>query len=79
MAVTVQIVLQKRRVATTVKENHLHISRNFSPNQIQTHPNLNQKRQKLFQVWYNRVDTPLVDTVNQNFIYTLVLYTFSLH
>ena len=49
-----------------------------SASQIQAHPNLNQKRQKLFHLWYNRVDTPLVDTVNQNFIYILILYTFSL-
>ena len=26
-----------------------------------------------------RVDTPLVNTVNQNFIYILILYTFSVH
>ena len=36
-------------------------------------------RQKFFHLWHNCVDTPLVDTVNQNFIYILILYTFSLH
>ena len=61
------------------EKNHLHIWRNFSANHIQAHPNLNQKRRKLFHLWYNRVDNPLVDTVNQNFIYILILYTFSLH
>ena len=38
-----------------------------------------QKTQNLFHVWYNRVDTTLVDTVNQNFTYILILYLFSLH
>ena len=79
LAMTVHIDLQRRRVATTKKKNHLYIWRNFSANQIQAYPNLNQKRQKFFHLWYNRVDTPLVDAVNQNFIYTLILYTFSLH
>ena len=37
------------------------------------------KKQKFFHLWYNRVDTPLVNTVNQNFIYILISYTFSLH
>ena len=37
------------------------------------------KRQKLFHLRHNRVETPLVDTVNQNLIYLLILYTFSLH
>ena len=51
------------------------LKKNFS----QAHPNLNQKRQKFFQLRGNRVDTPLVDTVNQNFIYSLIIYTFSLY
>ena len=33
---------------------------------------------KLFLLWHNRVDTPLVNTVNQKFIYIIILYTFSL-
>ena len=37
------------------------------------------KKVELFHLWYNRVDTPLVDTVNQNFIYIVILYTFSQH
>ena len=64
----IHIVLQERRVATMKKKIHLVFWRNFSANQIQAHPNLNQKRQKLFHLWLDRVDTPLVDTVNQNFI-----------
>ena len=43
LAVTVHIVLQERRVATAKKKNHLHIWRIFSANQIEAHPNLNQK------------------------------------
>ena len=30
-------------------------------------------------LWQNYVDTPLVDTVIQNFIYIIILHTFSLH
>ena len=44
LAVTVHIVFQKRRIATTKKKNHLHLRRNFSTNHNQAHPNLNQKR-----------------------------------
>ena len=40
---------------------------------------MNRKRQKSFQLWHKRVDTPLFDTVKHNFIYILVFYTFSLH
>ena len=36
------------------------------------------KKQKLLHLWHNRVDTPLVDTVNQNFIYILI-YTLSVY
>ena len=45
----------------------------------QAHPNLNQKRQNLSNLRHLRIDTPLVDTVNQNFIYFLFIHTFSLH
>ena len=38
-----------------------------------------RKRKKVFHLWHNGVDKPLVDTVNQNFIYILILCTFSLH
>ena len=51
----------------------------FLANQIQAHPNKNQKRQKFFRLPYNCVDTPMVDTVNQTFIHILILFTFSLH
>ena len=55
------------------------IWRNFSANHNQAHPNLNEKRQKLFYFWHNRDYIPLVDTVSQNFIHILILYNFSLH
>ena len=42
LAVTVHIVLQERRVATTKKENHLHFWRNFSTNHNQANPNPHQ-------------------------------------
>ena len=40
------IVLQKGVVATTKKENHLLLWRNFSANHNQAHPNVNQKKDK---------------------------------
>ena len=74
LAVTVHIVLQERRVATTKKINHLHFWRNFSANQIQERPNLNQKKQKFFQLWLNRVDTPLVVQLTKT-SFTFPFYT----
>ena len=70
--------LQQRRVVTT-KKSHLNFWRNFSANQNQANPNLNQKKQKAFLLSHNRVDTPSVAKVNQNFIYILNIYAFSLH
>ena len=78
LAVTIHNILQAQRVATLKKKIYLHDWRKFSANQIHAQPNLNQKRQEIFPLWYYRVDTPLVDTVNQNFNYILILYTFSL-
>ena len=75
----VHMVFKEKRVATTKKESHLHFGGNSSANHNQAHPNLNQKRQKLFQLWHTRVDTPLVDTVNENFMDSLILYTFCLY
>ena len=75
----VHFVLQERWVATTKKKIHLDFWRNISANHNQEHPNLNEKRQKLFHLQHNRVDAPLVDTVNQNFIYSFIFYIFSLH
>ena len=79
LAVMVHILLQGRRIATTRKKYQLHFCRNFAANHNQAYPNLNQQRQKVFHFWHNCVENPMVDTVNQNFIYILVLYTFSLH
>ena len=79
LAVVLHNVLLERRVATTKKKNHLQFWWNFSANHNQAHPNLNQKRLKLFHLWQNLVDNPLVETVIQNLIHILILYTFSLH
>ena len=56
------------------KEKQSSSLKKISANQNQAQPNLNQKRQKSFDLWHNGVDTPLADTVNQKFIF----YTFSL-
>ena len=61
------------------KKNHLHFWEKLFANRIQAHPNLSQKKWKeTFHLWHNRVDSTLVDTVNQKFIYIVILYTFSL-
>ena len=79
LAGMVHIVLQEKRVATTKSNCHLHFWRNFSANQIQAHPKLNRKiPQKLFHLWHDRVDTPLVNTVKENFLHILISYTLSL-
>ena len=51
LAVTVHIVLQERRVATTKKKSHLHSWRNFSANHNKAHPILNHKKLKWVQIW----------------------------
>ena len=43
----------------------------------QQHPNLFH-RKKSFHLWHKCIDFPLVDTVNEKFIWILILYTFSL-
>ena len=76
LVVMVHLDLQERRAATTEKENNPFFWRNFSLKHNQRHPNLRQKRQKSFHLWYNRVDTSLVDTDNQKFICILIFMHF---
>ena len=45
----------------------IHFLGNLSANRNQANPNLYQKKGKSFQLWHNRVDSPLVEPVNQNF------------
>ena len=78
LAVTVHIVLQKRRVAATKKKNHLHFWRNFSANRNQTHPNLNQKRLKWVQIWNKRIRFLLVDDLSNIFILQFISFSFNL-
>ena len=70
LAVTVHIVLQEKRVATTKKKNHLHFWRNFSANHNKAHPNLNQKRLKWVQIWNKRIFFL--------FIFQTILFNFNL-
>ena len=37
-----------------------------------------QKKIETYLLWHNRVGTPLIGTVNQKFIYIIILKTFSL-
>ena len=38
---------------------------NFPTSHKKAHPNLRQKRQKIFPLWHNCVELPLVYTLNQ--------------
>ena len=74
LAETVHIVLQEKRVATTKMKNLLHFRRNFSANQIQAHPNLNQKRLKWVQIWNKRIRFFLADDLSD-----ILIFNFSNH
>ena len=78
LAVTVHIASQKRRVATTKKDSHNQFWRKSPANHNQAHPNLKQKRQKLFNLWHNRVHThwliQLSKTSNTISFYALSVY-----
>ena len=78
LAVTVHIVLQERRVATTKKKNHLHFWRNFSANHNQAHPNLNQRRLKWVQLWNQRMRFQLADDLSDVFNFHIILINFNL-
>ena len=71
-------MLCKKRVVTAKKNNNLRFWWNFPASNNQAQQNLNQKKQKILDFWDNRVNSPLFDTVDQNFISILILYTFSL-
>ena len=78
LVVTVPIVLQEKRVATTKKKNHLHFWRNFFANQNQAHPNLNQIRLKWLQIWNKRTRFLLADDLSGIFIFQINLFNFNL-
>ena len=61
------------------KNYHLHFWRYISANYNEAHPNMGQKKQKVFHFWQNRVDFILVDTVNRKIISRFIFFTFSLH
>ena len=61
------------------KEKASPLWRNFSTNQNRAHPKIGQRKQKGFHFLHSRVDTPLVDSVNQKLLFSLILYIFSLH
>ena len=71
------IVVQKRRVATTRNKKHLHFWRQFSASCKQARPTMYHTRKTSFHLWLNCVDSPLVDRDNQNFKIRLILYTSS--
>ena len=78
LAVTVRIVLQEIRVATTKKKSHLHFWRNFSANHNQAHPNLIQKRLRWVQIWKKRIRFLLVDDLSDIFIFQIIFFNFNL-
>ena len=69
----------KRRVLTTKMKNQIIFWRYSSPYHKQPHPILTQKGQKSFHKSQRRVDFPLVETINQKFVFSHILYTFLLH
>ena len=78
LVVTVHIVLPERRVAFTKKESHLHFCRNFSANDNQAHPNLNQKRTNRNQIWNKRIRFPLADDLSHLLNFSIILFNFNL-
>ena len=78
LAVTVHILWQENRVATTKKKSHLHFWKNFSANHNQAHPNLNQKRLKWVQIWNKRIRFLLADDLSDILIFQIVLFNFNL-
>ena len=72
------IVSQKRVVPTTKKKNHLLFWRNFSANQNQTHPNVNQKRTNQVQIWNKRMRFLLADDLSNIFNLQINLFNFTL-
>ena len=69
LAVVVHNALQGKRVVILKKKNLVRFWRSFSANGNQAHPNLSQEKQKSFRLWHNRVDSPLVDKINQNIFF----------
>ena len=78
LVVTVPIILQEKRVATTKKTNHLHFWRNFSTNHNQAHPNLTQIRLKWVQIWNKRTRFLLADNLSGIFIFQINFFNFNL-
>ena len=79
LVVTVHIVLQERRVATTKKKSLLHFWRCFSANQSQANPNPHQKRTKWVQIWNKRIRFLLVVDLGNRFNFQIILFNLSLH
>ena len=75
---TVHIFLQKRRVVTRKRKNHLHFWRNFSANHNEAHLNLNQKRLKWVQKWNKPIRFPLFDDLSHLFKFQINLFNFNL-
>ena len=82
LAVTVHIVLQELRVATTKKKNHLHFWRSSFANHNQAHPNLNQKKLKWVQIWNKpfpiSIRFLLTDDLSDIFFFQIISFNFKL-
>ena len=78
LAVTVHIVLQERRAATTKKKNYLQFLGNFTTNHNQAHLNLKQKKLKCVQIWNKRIRFLLADELSDIFIFQIISFTFNL-
>ena len=78
LVVTVRIILQGRRVATTEKKSHLYFWRSFSANQSQANTNPHQKRLKWVQIWNKRIRFLLVDDLSNIFNFQIIRFNFNL-
>ena len=71
----VHIALRESWDAETKKKNHLLSWRSFPPNNNEAHPKGRQKGRN--RSIYGRI-LSMVGTINKEFIYILILYTFSI-
>ena len=65
-----------KRSVVTKKQKLFSLPRKNHRRQKSATPETETK--KLFHLWHNRVDLPLVAAVNQTFILCLIFYDFSL-
>ena len=74
----VHIASSERRVVTTKQKNRSTCFKSISANQNQPHPNLDRIRQKSSLFWHNRIELPLVHSIDQSLFSSLIVYNSNL-